>query len=471
MEKVQLIFIPSPLMGHIGQLVELAKFMLDRFDHLSISVLVMKLPTDPIGTNYTESISSSPSASNRIRFHHLPPPNPNPDWSNMTAGNLADLIIELHKPDVRDIVRQLMGESSPSRLAAFVVDMFCTSMIDVGKEFGVPSFVFFTSNAAFLGLMLHFQSLHDEHGKDVSELKNSVTELVIPSYATPVSPSVLPLVLTDKRYWSNRFLRYSRKYREAKGIIVNTFFELESHALGSYDAQTPPVYAVGPMLKTAPPVSPDNEILRWLDCQPESSVVFMCFGSMGCFNADQVKEIATGLERSGCRFLWSLRKPLAAGMKAFPVEFEDPSEILPDGFSERTAEIGKVIGWAPQMAVLSHNAVGGFVSHCGWNSILESIRCGVPIATWPLYAEQQIDAFQIVKELGLGIEITLDYEQSNSNQAIVVAEAIEEGIRTVLEGNSEVRRRVKEMREKSRMAVEEGGSSYTCLQRLVGDLI
>ncbi|MCI68776.1 UDP-glucose flavonoid 3-O-glucosyltransferase 6-like, partial [Trifolium medium] len=78
-------------------------------------------------------------------------------------------------------------------------------------------------------------------------------------------------------------------------------------------------------------------------------------------------------------------------------------------FLDRTAEIGKVIGWAPQVQVLAHPATGGFVSHCGWNSTLESIHYGVPIATWPLFADQQTNALELVSELKMGVEIALDY--------------------------------------------------------------
>lgn len=479
MEKVELVFIPSPLMGHNEQTVEFAKVLANRYTHLSISTLVMKLPIDPIGATSTESSSPSASSSHgeqdRLRFIHLPPPNPTPDKGFENVGSLGDLIIEGHKPHVRDFIRQRkifpIGESPPIRIAACIVDMFCTSMFDVGKEFGIPTYVFFPSNASFLGLMLHLQTLHDEHGQDISELKDSCNELVAPSFANPVPSSVLPFVLMDKQSWSTRFHKYTQKYREAKGIIINTFYDLEAHALGSYGTRTPPVYPIGPVLSSIHTIWLDNGIMQWLDSQPQSSVVFLCFGSRGGFKPDQVRKIANALECSGHRFLWSLRQPPPDGVKGFPRDYADLNEVLPEGFLERTAGIGKVIGWAPQTAVLSHVAVGGFASHCGWNSILESLWWGVPIATWPLYAEQQLNAFQLVKEMGLGVEISLDYDQSKGGQAMVTAEVIEEGIRRVMDGDSEVRRRVKEMKDKSRMALEEGGSSYKCLEGLVNELM
>ncbi|KAK4397859.1 UDP-glycosyltransferase 1 [Sesamum angolense] len=157
-------------------------------------------------------------------------------------------------------------------------------------------------------------------------------------------------------------------------------------------------------------------------------------------------------------------------------EYDDFNEVLPEGFLERTEGVGKVIGWAPQVAVLSHPAVGGFVSHCGWNSTLESVWFGVPIATFPLYAEQQLNAFQLVKELGMAEAIRIDYKKDFKGEKppeIVGAEEIEAAIRRLMaeESGSGVRQKVKEMKNKSRMALMEGGSSYNAQSLFIEDVI
>ncbi|GKD92266.1 anthocyanidin 3-O-glucosyltransferase 2-like protein, partial [Tanacetum coccineum] len=145
-----------------------------------------------------------------------------------------------------------------------------------------------------------------------------------------------------------------------------------------------------------------------------------------------------------------------------------------EGFLERTALIGKVIGWAPQVTILAHHAVGGFVSHCGWNSLLESLWFGVPLATWPIFAEQQINAFEMVVELGLSVEIKLDYRKNSNNPkahtVIVTADEIESGIRRLMKDN-DIKTKVKEMSKKSRAAVAEGGSSYASVGCLIQDFI
>lgn len=118
------------------------------------------------------------------------------------------------------------------------------------------------------------------------------------------------------------------------------------------------------------------------------------------------------------------------------------------------------------MEVLGHRAIGGFVSHCGWNSILESLWYGVPIVTWPLYAEQQINAFLMARDLGLAVELRLDY--MNGSGDFVLADEIERALRRLMDSNSEIRRRVEKMSEICRKAVDDdGGSSFTSFGSLI----
>ncbi|KAL8511307.1 hypothetical protein ACS0TY_017928 [Phlomoides rotata] len=383
----QVVLIPWPVMGHV-QIVEFANLIIHHQNHLppgktlSVTVLIMKLPDyiDTVTRSFADLLCASSSG---VNFFELPQTEPTPDWSTQTRGFFTHSLVLSQRPNVADFLR-----SRRPNIAAVVVDMLCTSMIHVAAEFHIPAYIFYPSPASFLGAMLHCQTLHDDHNQDVSELRNSESELMIPSYAEPVPPDVLSLVLVDKFQWRTRFLQYTRDYRKSKGIIINTFNDLEPYALNSFSG-IPPVYPVGPILNQGPSIdSGGTESLRWLDNQPAESVVVVCFGSQGSLSEAQIKEVAIGLEGSGCRFLWSLRRQSSESRKAsFPSEYTSYGEVLPEGFVERTSGVGRVTGWIPQLGVLSHAAVGGFVSHCGWNSVLESLWCGVPLATWPLHAE------------------------------------------------------------------------------------
>ncbi|XP_052303877.1 anthocyanidin 3-O-glucosyltransferase 2 isoform X4 [Populus trichocarpa] len=480
MKKAELVFIPTTGISHLLSSVEVAKLLVDRDERLSITFLIMKLSSDPKIDRFINSVST---ACNRIRFIDLPKDEPDPNQPRKFLFSL----IEAQKPHVKEEVFKLVSQSessphSPS-LAGFVLDMFCTSMIDVANEFGVPSYIFLTSGAACLGLQFYVQALHDEQKVDPTEFKGSDAELVMPCLANPLPAKVLPFFMLDKE-WLPLFVGLARRFRESKGIIINTFEELESHAIDSFSkakGNTPPVYPVGPILNLNRDDDCDEEsdkykdIKQWLDEQPLSSVVYLCFGSMGSFGADQVKEIACGLEQSGHRFLWSLRKPPPKGeMELHPSDYTDPRDVLPEGFLDRTTNIGKIIGWAPQTDILAHPSVGGFVSHCGWNSVLESIWFGVPIATWPLHAEQQLNAFMLIVELGLGVEIKMDYRREfnwDGSENVISAGEIERGVRCLMELCDEKRERLKEMSGKGRKALENGGSSFTWLGRFIQDSV
>ncbi|EOA12094.1 hypothetical protein CARUB_v100165190mg, partial [Capsella rubella] len=147
--------------------------------------------------------------------------------------------------------------------------------------------------------------------------------------------------------------------------------------------------------------------------------------------------------------------------------------VLPNGFLDRTAETGKIISWAPQVDVLNSPAIGAFVTHCGWNSILESLWFGVPMAAWPIYAEQQFNAFHMVEELGLAAEVRKEYRRDNmlGESKIVTAEEIERGIKCAMEQDSKMRKRVMEMKDKLHVALLDGGSSKCALKKFVQDVV
>ncbi|XP_004251871.1 UDP-glucose flavonoid 3-O-glucosyltransferase 6 [Solanum lycopersicum] len=475
-KKIELLFIPSPGIGHLVSTVEMAKLLITREKNMSITVLIIQSPHDNKLPSYIQSLTNFSSS---LKFIHLPQDD---TVLKLLKSNLFTSYIPAHKPAVRDVVAEIVKTQSNVTLAGIVIDLFCTSMIEVANEFELPAYVFYTCGAAPLGLQFHIQSLTDDFGRDITNYKDEPeAELSIPTYFNPFPAKCLPSVALDKEGGSAMFLDLTRRFRETKGIMINTFLELDSHAINflSQDKNIPPVYPVGPVLNLNN-VQGDNlslsdqNMMKWLDDQPTSSVVFLCFGSGGSFTIEQVKEISYALENSGCRFLWTLRQPPQKDA-TLPGDYENFEEVLPEGFLQRTQGIGKVIGWAPQLAILSHKAVGGFVSHCGWNSTLESTYFGVPMATWPMYAEQQANAFQLVKDLEMAVELKMDYRKEPTGKmgqkVIVKAEEIEKAIRELMDPENKIRMKVKEMKEKSRAATTEGGSSYTSIGSFIQSIM
>uniref|UniRef100_K3ZZA3 Glycosyltransferase n=1 Tax=Setaria italica TaxID=4555 RepID=K3ZZA3_SETIT len=309
-----------------------------------------------------------------------------------------------------------------------------------------PPYVYFPSNGATLALMLRLPGNPREGGPPRSGMRAGVSTAGMPLGAGGSMPSP---ELNDYA-WSctTAPLHGSQRYRR------NTAAELEPGVLAAI--------AAGP--------SP-HECVRWLDAQAPASIVFLCFGSRGWMDARQAREVAAGLERSGRSFLWVLRGPPAGSSSMYPTD-ADLGDLLPDGFLERTKGKGLVWpSWAPQTEILAHAAVGGFVTHCGWNSILESLWHGVPMAPWPLYAEQPLNAFELVACMGVAVELGVGTGKDGS---FVEAAEVERAVKELVGGGEEGRKaREKAMETKAacRNAVEKGGTSYAATQRVVQDMI
>ncbi|OVA02987.1 UDP-glucuronosyl/UDP-glucosyltransferase [Macleaya cordata] len=280
------------------------------------------------------------------------------------------------------------------------------------------------------------------------------------------------------------FLDMVTTFPRSQGIIVNSFESLEprpikaiSDGLCVPDVPTPQIYYIGPLIASTDgdgrsgagggAADEESECLDWLDSQPSRSVVFLCFGSLGLFSASQLKEMAVGLEKSGERFLWVVRNPPTKDQtKRFLAPPEpDLDVLLPDGFLDRTRDRGLVVkSWAPQVAVLSHKSVGGFVTHCGWNSVLEAVCAGVPMVAWPLYAEQRLNKAVLVEDMKLALP--MDESEDGFVSVAVVEKRVSELLDDSDEAGRAIRERVMVMSEAAKVAMSEGGSSRRALDEL-----
>ncbi|KAI5591165.1 hypothetical protein BDE02_04G060500 [Populus trichocarpa] len=433
MEEAIVLF-PSPPIGHLISMVELGKLLLTQKPSLSIHILITSVPYD----------------------------------SGSTAPTLPT------NPHVRE---ELLSISKNYTIHGLIVDFFCCAALSVAKELNIPGYHFFTSGAGVLAGFLYFPTIHNTTTKSLKDLKSLLHIPGVP----PIPSSDMPtpvLHRDDKAY--KYLLDSSSSFPESAGIFVNTFASLEARAVKTLSEglcvpnnRTPPIYCIGPLIATGGPKDDAGtrngttlECLTWLDSQPVGSVVFLCFGSLGLFSKEQLREIAFGLERSGHRFLWVVRNPpsdkKSVALSAHPNI--DLDSLLPEGFLDRTKERGLVLkSWAPQVAVLNHPSVGGFVSHCGWNSVLEAVCAGVPLVAWPLYAEQRVNRIFLVEEMKLALPM------NESDNGFVSSAEVEERVLGLMESEEGklIRERTIAMKIAAKAALNEGGSSRVALSKLV----
>ncbi|RCV42700.1 hypothetical protein SEVIR_9G236600v4 [Setaria viridis] len=462
MERKTVVLYPGVGFGHLAPMLELAKaFLLHGGGDGALDVAVALVEPPVMGNGFAAAVAREEAANTSVAFHVLPPPAPAADGEAEQTLAWKLRFLRATNAPLRDLLRSL-----PS-VRALVLDMFCADALDVAADLGLPAYFFFPSGAAGLAVFLALPARRRSMSTSFRELGGS-TVLSFPG-APPFKVSELPQELADDGEGCQATLRVAARMVDARGILVNSFESLEPRAVRALrdglcvpDRPTPPVYCVGPL------VSPgggdkEHQCLRWLDAQPDRSVVFLCFGSRGTFPKSQLEEIAVGLEKSGQRFLWVVRSPPGAG------EALDLDALLPAGFLERTEGRGLVVGsWAPQVDVLRHRAAGAFVTHCGWNSTLEGVTAGLPLLCWPLYAEQEMNRVRIVEDMRLGVEM------ARGDDGAVRAEEVEAKVRWLMEdsdGALALRERVAAARDRAAEAIAEGGPSDVAFVEFLKDLL
>ncbi|RYR54145.1 hypothetical protein Ahy_A06g029398 isoform A [Arachis hypogaea] len=320
-----------------------------------------------------------------------------------------------------------------------IADAFYSWATDSASKFGIPRIVF--HGTCFFSLCASdCMGLYEPH-KNVSSDSDS--------FLVPCLPGEIKMTRKDVP----AFEAQARSY----GVVVNSFYELENVYADFYKNEFGrKAWPIGPVslcnkdtgekANRAKETTIDEfECLKWLDTKKPNSVVYVSFGSLISMPDSQLREIALSLEISGQHFIWLVKK-----------NEKDGAEWLPKGFEKRMEGKGLIIrGWAPQILILEHQAVGAFVTHCGWNSTLEAVAAGVPMITWPIVAEQFFN------------------EKLVTEGECVGCDALEKALKRVMIGEEaeEMRNKVKVLAQLAKQAVEENGSSYIAFNALIQELV
>ncbi|CAO2815064.1 unnamed protein product [Amaranthus hypochondriacus] len=324
--------------------------------------------------------------------------------------------------------------------------------------------MYFTTNAMNLLFTFNLNKLHETVSCNFCDM---VDPVVLPG-CVPIYGRDFEDALQDRNSEAYSWIFYHlKRYELAEGIFINTFMDLEPGAiqtLQTEDPNRPSVYPIGPIVRSGLGSKVDgSNCLTWLDRQPYKSVLFVSFGSGGTLTSNQLYELAIGLENSEVRFLWVVRRPNDESSFGSYYNNHDQDDIfnfLPKGFAERTKDRGLlVMSWAPQIDVLSHKSTAGFLTHCGWNSVLESIVHAVPLIAWPLYAEQKMNA--VILNEGLKVALRPKYNE----HGIVEADHVTNMIKELMfgEDGKKIRIEINKLSESAKKAISNIGDSTKSL--------
>jgi len=463
------VMFPYPAEGHIRPLMQLAKILYARGFYITF------VNTEYIQERFVRSgsefVKSHPAD---FRFETIPDGLPAHHGRTLKVDELSESLINncpLHFDKLIDKLKHLQPDVPP--VTCIISDGVLSFPQKTARKLRVPRVAFWTPSACGFSAYF-FMPLLIDNGyiplKDESCFTNGYMEQILtcipgmPPLHVKDLPSFLQVTDRTKDYMFGYVKSEGQATLEADMVIINTFDELESPVLDAIRNRIPPLYTLGPLLHGAE--NNQNQIfdlsesiwseetgcVKWLDGQEPSSVIYVCFGSITVISDEELVEFAWGLAASKQPFMWALRPDLIHGHSA----------VLPVEFLEKVKDRSFLVSWAPQMKVLSHPSVGGFLTHSGWNSTMESICAGVPMISWPFFAEQQTNRRFVSDVWKIGMEM----------HEVVRRENVENVVRRLMRGEEgqQMKKRIDRLRDASIRAVGKGGSSYNNMEEFVHEL-
>lgn len=444
MPTTHVLLFPFPTSGHIIPLLDLADLLLSRRFTITVLVTPSNLPLlQPLQSVYSPDF---------LRALVLPFPEVSPPSLPAiirASSQLRDPVLEWFR-------------SHPLPPVAIISDFFLGWTQNLAtRDLGIPRILFWPSAP------LPFLILFDTWG-NLEKFVDPTDENSLVSFPNiPNSPS-FPLWQAadfprkfvkgnpDWEFLREGFLINSRSW----GVILNSFAELEGDFIDGVKKQMnhDRVWAVGPLLpkndnnngnRGGSSAVPLHHLTTWLNDKASDSVLYVCFGSRSILTREQASVLATALERSGVNFIWR------------------GDDLIPEGYQNRVANRGLLLkGWAPQVSILRHGAVGAFLTHCGWNSTLEGIASGVLMLTWPLDADQFINARMVVDELGVAIRAC----EGGTRGAVPDPEELADIFVQSLRNDHPKKVTVKKLKDAASKAVQSEGSSSKDMDALIKQL-
>ncbi|WCJ19737.1 7-deoxyloganetic acid glucosyltransferase [Euphorbia peplus] len=457
LEPHVLIF-PLPVQGHINSMLKLAEIL--SLANLKVTFITTQHNHDRLTrfTDFETRFNKYPEFELKTVPEFLP--------IDQSLGTLLVDIIKSTDLVVKPVFRKsIIMESSPP-VTCIIMDGILAFVSEVANEFRIPVIHFRTISAcAFWAYYCIFDIVEAAQlpVKGEGDMDRIITK--VPGMETFLRCRDLPSFcrVNDTQDPNLQIItRETRKSAQAESLIINTFEDLEGPILSQIRKHCPKIYTIGPLhevlkIRTQESYCSSNSLwqvdrscIAWLNTQPEKSVLYISFGSIAMITKDQLMEFWHGIVSSKKPFLWVIRLDSVTDM-----------EEVPEQFREGPKENGYVVKWAPQEEVLAHKGIGGFLTHSGWNSTLESIVAGVPMICWPFFADQQVNSRFVSEVWGLGLDM-----KDTCNRRVVENMVND----LMVDRREEFVKTAAQMAELSRESVVEGGSSSCNLNNLIQDI-
>ncbi|CAF2136975.1 unnamed protein product [Brassica rapa] len=443
--KRRIVLVPVPAQGHVTPIMQLGKALHSK----GFSITVVQ-------TQYNRVTSSKDFSD----FHFLTIPGSLTESDLKNLGPLQFLmkLNQICEATFKQCLGQLLKEQGDhDEVVCVVYDEYMHFSKAAAMEFQIPSVVFSTTSAtAFLCRSVLAKVNAEKFLIDMKDVE--MQDKLFPGLH-PLRYKDLPTSAFGPIESMLRVYSETVNTGTASAVIINSASCLESSSLARLQQELQvPVYPIGPLhIAASAPSSlleEDRSCIEWLNMQKPRSVIYISLGSLALMETKDALEMAWGLSNSNQPFLWMIRPGSIP-----PSEW---TESLPEEFSKLVSERGYIVKWAPQMEVLRHPAVGGFWSHCGWNSTLESIGEGVPMICRPFTGDQKVNARYLESTWRNGVQMEGELEK----------EAVEKAVKRLLvdEEGAEMRKSVVDLKEKLEASVRSGGSSCSSLDNFVNSL-
>ncbi|XP_038890155.1 UDP-glycosyltransferase 83A1-like [Benincasa hispida] len=444
MSSGHILAIPYPAQGHVIPLLE-----------VSLCLAKHGFEVTFVNTEYNHKrVVSALAETNHTGDGHIHlvslPDGMKPGEDRNDLGKLTETMLQVMPMKLEELINTINGLGG-NEITSVIADENLGWALEVAEKMRIRRVAFWPAAAALLAMLFSIPKLIEEKliDSEGTILKSEEIKLAA-SVPTTRTERLVWACIGDKETEKILFqvcLRNNKAVEVADWVICNTAYELEAEIF----SLAPRILPIGPLLASNRLENSighfwpeDLTCLKWLAQQSPCSVIYVAFGSFTVLDKTQFQELALGLELTGRPFLWVVRPDITE---------ENPNNVFPLGFQERIESRGKIVGWAPQQRVLSHPSIACFVSHCGWNSTLESLSNGIRFLCWPYFADQFLNESYICDIWKVGLKLKKD------EHGIITRTEIKEKMEKLLT-DEDLKQRIQKLKKTVVENVEEGGRSY-----------